>query len=96
MACDDGLIWTVYLVRCSDGTLYCGTTTNISRRLAQHNGQLSGGAKYTATRRPVCLEAYTDCFSRAEALRLEAAVRRRPRQEKVAFLMGAGGVSFLS
>ena len=45
--------WTVYLLKCADGTLYCGCTNNLTKRLAAHNrGQ---GAKYTRSRRPVAL-----------------------------------------
>ena len=39
--------WHVYLLRCADDTLYCGVTTDLDRRLAQHNGRLAGGARYT-------------------------------------------------
>lgn len=41
--------WLVYLLECADGTLFCGITTNIERRLGWHNGQVPGGAR--ATRR---------------------------------------------
>ena len=78
--------WSVYLLRCADGTLYCGVTTDVERRLAMHNGQRPGGAKYTRSRRPVCLAACTDGLSRGEALRLEARIKRLPRAEKVAAL----------
>jgi putative endonuclease len=43
----------VYLLRCSDRSLYCGITSDIKRRMKQHNGELAGGAKYTRARRPV-------------------------------------------
>ncbi|MEG6502462.1 GIY-YIG nuclease family protein, partial [Desulfovibrio sp. 1214_IL3152] len=39
--------WLVYLLECADGTLYCGITRDMERRLAQHNGALAGGARYT-------------------------------------------------
>jgi len=45
--------WTVYLVRCCDGSLYAGVTTDLERRLAQHNA--GRGAAYTRSRRPVDL-----------------------------------------
>ena len=48
--------WHVYLLRCADDTLYCGVTTDLDRRLAQHNGRLAGGARYTRPRRPVALQ----------------------------------------
>lgn len=74
--------WFVYLLRCADDSLYCGITTDVERRLAQHNGQLAGGARYTRSRRPVRLEACRVCADRSSALRLEACIKRVPRQEK--------------
>lgn len=79
--------WRVYLLRCADGTLYCGTTTDTSRRLAQHNGELAGGARYTRSRRPVTLVAERPCASRSEALRLEARVKKTPRARKATVLL---------
>ena len=61
--------WHVYLLRCADDTLYCGVTTDLDRRLAQHNGRLAGGARYTRPRRPVALLLSRACTSRQEALR---------------------------
>ncbi|MBF0515457.1 MAG: GIY-YIG nuclease family protein, partial [Desulfovibrionaceae bacterium] len=40
-------MWQVYLLECADGTLYCGVTTDLVRRLAEHNGEAAGGARYT-------------------------------------------------
>lgn len=80
--------WQVYLLECADGTLYCGVTTNMARRLDQHNGELSGGAKYTRSRRPVRLAACCGCPDRAHAQRLESALRRLPRARKVDALQG--------
>ncbi|MDD2966288.1 MAG: GIY-YIG nuclease family protein [Desulfovibrionaceae bacterium] len=70
--------WLVYLLECADGTLYCGITTNMPRRLAQHNGQSAGGARYTRGRRPVQLCASLPCTSRSLALRLEAHIKALP------------------
>lgn len=78
--------WLVYLLECADGTLYCGITCNLERRLAQHNGEQTGGAKYTRGRRPVRLVSSAGCASKSEALRLEHAVRTVPRKDKAAFL----------
>ena len=86
--------WCVYLLTCADGTLYCGVTSDLERRLAMHNGLLAGGAKYTRGRRPVCLAACTEGLTRGEALRLEAKVKKKPRNEKLAALSeGQGRVS---
>ena len=83
--------WCVYLLTCADGTLYCGVTSDMERRLAMHNGLLAGGAKYTRGRRPVSLTACADGLTRGEALRLEAKVKKKPRSGKVAALLGPRG-----
>ena len=79
--------WLVYLLECADGTLYCGVTNNMDRRLNQHNGQIPGGARYTRGRRPVLLLANRACGDKSEALRLEKAVKSRPRTHKLQFLL---------
>ena len=79
--------WLVYLLECADGTLYCGVTNNMDRRLSQHNGQIPGGARYTRGRRPVLLLANRACGDKSEALRLEKAVKSRPRTHKLQFLL---------
>ena len=78
--------WQVYLVECADHTLYCGVTTDIARRVDQHNGLLPGGARYTRSRRPVRLVASRPCRGRSEALRLEYRVKRMERSAKLTFL----------
>ncbi len=81
--------WSVYLLRCADGTLYCGSTTDVARRVAMHNGDIAGGARYTRGRRPVSLEACAHGFSRSAALRLESRVKRLPREKKIDALQAA-------
>ena len=85
-------MWYVYLLRCADATLYCGVTTDMERRLREHNAG-SRGAKYTRARRPVelvCCVAQPDAYkdkARKAACRLEREVKQRPRAEKAAFLL---------
>lgn len=74
--------WHVYLLECRDGTFYCGITCDLERRIAQHNGLLPGGARYTRGRRPVRLSSSIDCPDKRTALRLERVVKARPRLEK--------------
>ncbi|MCF0150125.1 MAG: GIY-YIG nuclease family protein [Firmicutes bacterium] len=76
----------VYLLRCSDGTLYCGITTDPQRRLAQHNS--GTGAKYTRSRRPVELVFLRQAADRSQALRLEAHIKKLNRSQKLV-LIGA-------
>ncbi|WP_435548121.1 GIY-YIG nuclease family protein [Desulfobacterium sp. N47] len=61
--------WIVYLVRCTDGTLCCGVTNDLSKRIKAHNS--GKGAVYTRGRFPVHLEAKSRTMTRSEALRLE-------------------------
>lgn len=77
--------WFVYMVRCADDTLYTGITTDVARRVAEHNGEQGGkhkGAKYTKARRPVTLVYTNTCKDRSAAASAEAALRKRSRAEK--------------
>ena len=64
------------MAECADGTLYTGVSTDLSRRLRQHNGELKGGAGYTRARRPVRLVWSEAAADRAGAQRREYVVRR--------------------
>ena len=66
----------VYMVECADGTLYTGVSTDIVRRIRQHNGELKGGAGYTRSRRPVRLVWSEVADDRGCAQRREYVVRR--------------------
>ncbi len=70
----------VYLLECSDGSLYCGVALDLERRLAQH--QAGKGARYTAGRLPVRLAYSEEHPSMSEALRREADIKRWPRRRK--------------
>lgn len=83
----DAALWLVYLLECADGTFYCGVTTDMERRLSQHNGLTRGGARYTAGRRPVRLLASRACPGKSAALRFEQAVKNHPRARKLHFLL---------
>ena len=78
--------WQVYLVQCADGTLYTGVALDLERRLRQHNGELSGGARYTRGRRPVQLVWSEACASRSAAQVREAEVRRLSRVDKLGLI----------
>ena len=86
---DQGPLWQVYLVQCADSSLYAGVTTDLARRIQQHNGQLAGGARYTRARRPVALVWSKACDSRSDAQQREQAVRRLSREQKLALIAGA-------
>ncbi len=90
MTCRSGAraAWFVYMLRCADGTLYTGITTDIDRRLAEHNGEGDLGARYTRSRRPVALAYSEPAASRAEASRREAAIKQLDRIRKLALCRG--------
>jgi putative endonuclease len=75
-------VWFVYLARCSDGTLYCGVARDVAERIARHDA--GKGARYTRGRGPLTTLAVRKCKSHGDALRLELAVKRLPRQAKEA------------
>ncbi|PYP19705.1 MAG: hypothetical protein DMD53_13520 [Gemmatimonadetes bacterium] len=79
-----GVTWTVYLLRCRDGSLYTGITNDLPRRLARHRAGTASA--YTRARRPLRL-VYTERQpSRSAALRREAALKRLSRAAKLALL----------
>ena len=71
----------VYLLRCSDNTLYCGWTTDLTARLSAHNS--GRGAKYTRSRRPVELVYWEEYEDRRQALSREWHLKRLSREEKL-------------
>ncbi|GAB3273768.1 GIY-YIG nuclease family protein [Parahaliea aestuarii] len=83
--------WQVYILECADGSLYTGIARNLQRRLAQHNGDLAGGPRYTRGRRPVTLRWCDAAADRSTALRREAAIKRLSRDSKLALIRSAAG-----
>ena len=71
----------VYLLRCADGSLYCGWTTDIERRLAAHRAGTA--SRYTRSRRPLELAAVVPVADRSAALREEARIKRLSRPAKL-------------
>lgn len=75
----------MYIVECSDASLYTGITKNIDRRLVEHNSSKKG-AKYTRSRRPVKLVAKALVKNRSCALKLEHKIKSLKKSEKIAYL----------
>ena len=77
--------WVVYLVRCTDNSLYCGSSNDIKARVKKHNqGQ---GARYTRSRRPVDLIGISAKMTKSEALKLEYRIKRLPLDRKITELI---------
>lgn len=81
--------WFVYLLRCVDNSLYTGITTDLNRRLAEHNGENNNnkGARYTRHRRPVCLVYSETLANRASASQREYAIKQLSRTAKEQLIM---------
>jgi homoserine kinase type II len=77
-------VWVVYILRCSDDSLYTGMTNNIEKRFAAHNEGVA--AKYTRSRRPVILLTTSAKMDRSDAMRLEIKIKKLPRTKKIAEL----------
>ena len=72
----------VYLLRCSDNSLYCGWTTDLEKRIEAHNS--GRGAKYTKSRRPVELVYYEECENKSAAMKREWFIKHKmTREEKL-------------
>ncbi len=80
-----GDTWFFYVVRCCDDSFYAGVTTDIERRLREHNTN-NRGAKYTRTRRPVVLVYEKQFTNRSEAQQAEYAFKQLRRKDKNKFI----------
>jgi putative endonuclease len=75
-------IWHIYMVRCSDGTLYTGITNDLKKRIEAHNSG-KDGARYTRSRRPVKLVYSEQVESKSAAAKLEYQLKKLPRLKKI-------------
>ena len=82
-------MWYLYILRCGDGSLYTGITTDVPRRLEAH--RQGKGAKYTRGRAPLILCYQEECGTHSEALKRELAVKALTRAEKEALIQSVPG-----
>jgi len=80
----------VYILECSDKTLYTGSTNNIEKRIKEHNNGKSG-AKYTRARRPVKLVYVETCSTLSNALKREAQIKKLSRAQKLLLIRNSTG-----
>lgn len=78
--------WYLYILRCGDGSLYTGITTDVARRLDAHRS--GKGAKYTRGRMPLSLVYQERCTDHSQALKRELEIKALPRQEKEKLIAG--------
>ncbi len=85
--------WVTYLVRCADGSLYCGISNNHEKRIAAHNA--GTGARYTRSRRPVELVWAMESVDKRSAMSVEALVKKMGKQEKEEMVCNGGVIERL-
>ncbi|MBQ1389917.1 MAG: GIY-YIG nuclease family protein [Clostridia bacterium] len=71
-----------YMLRCKNGSIYTGITTDLNRRMTEHFSQSAATAKYTRSHEPKCLEAVWICSNRSKASKLEAAIKKLRKRQK--------------
>ncbi|MEN8212387.1 MAG: GIY-YIG nuclease family protein [Thermodesulfobacteriota bacterium] len=76
--------WSVYLLKCSDNSLYCGVTKDIKSRLIKHNEGTA--SKYTRARLPVEIAAFRENLTKKEAYKLEYQIKKLPAGKKISTL----------
>ena len=83
-------MWYVYIVECKDKSLYTGITNNIKKRLRQHNGEITGGAKSLQGKKPVYLLYKEEYASKQEALKREYSIKQWKRENKIKLINNEG------
>lgn len=77
-------MWTVYVARCADGSLYCGIARDVAARIAAHDA--GTGARYTRGRGPLVVVLTRRCREKGTALRIEHAIKQLSRAQKEALV----------
>ena len=77
--------YSVYILKCNDGSLYTGISKDVETRIELHND--GKGAKYTKSRRPVALKHLESGFSHGDAIRREVEIKRMSKSQKVALII---------
>jgi putative endonuclease len=85
------MLWSVYMIRCGDGTLYTGIAKDVDRRFSEHVSQGPKSAKYVRGRLPLELVFRSEVGSRSEASKEELRIKALNRQQKLA-LVAKGGL----
>ncbi len=81
-------LWSVYMLRCGDGSLYTGSATDVARRFTEHESQGPKGAKYTRGKLPLKLVYEKEIGDRAAACREELRIKSLPRKGKLELIGG--------
>ncbi len=79
-------MYYVYILRCKDNSLYTGITTDVERRFEEHKSRTKKGAKYTSSRSVVSVDAVWEADNRSFASKLEAFIKKQPKETKEVFI----------
>jgi putative endonuclease len=79
--------WNVYIVRCSDGSLYTGIAMDVARRVVEHNTNDVLAARYTRSRRPVMLAYQEQCNTRSAASKREYEIKQMDKKKKLMLIV---------
>ena len=83
-------MYSCYILRCIDGSYYCGISNNVSRRILVHNS--GRGSKYVRSRLPAVLVYVEECGSKVDALRRERQIKSMNRQQKILLIDSYSGI----
>lgn len=92
---DKELIWSIYMIRCGDRSLYTGISNNVAKRFAVHQSGSSQAAKYTRTRHPLRLVFTTEIGTKSAASRMEYCVKQLSKKTKENLVAGTISLSDL-
>ncbi len=81
--------WFVYVLRCADNSLYTGITTDVERRVKEHNSKTKSAAKYTRARQPVKMVYHEQSDGRSGASQREYAIKKLSKAKKEALISQA-------
>lgn len=88
-------MWSIYIIRCGDHSLYTGISNNVAKRFAIHQSGSSQAAKYTRTRHPLRLVFTAEIGTKSAASRLEYYVKQLPKRTKESLVAGSISLSDL-
>ncbi len=81
-------MWSVYILRCRDNSLYTGISTDVAKRISVHLSGSANGSKYVRSRHPVELVYQAEIGSKAEACRVEVLIKKLSKRQKEALVAG--------
>ena len=88
-------MWSIYMIRCGDLSLYTGISNNVAKRFAVHQSGSSQAAKYTRTRHPLKLVFTAEIGTKSAASRMEYCVKQLPKKTKESLVAGTTSLSAL-